>query len=64
MLFSSKKLQSKINGLEAELAVFQEIQSDLRAEMIYFSLDHHGEFLEANEQFLQSSGYSSPPLAG
>ena len=62
MLFSSKKLQTKINGLEAELAVFQEIQSDLRAEMIYFSLDHHGEFLEANEQFLQSSGYSSSEI--
>lgn len=55
-------MQTKIKGLEAELAIFQEIQSNLRAEMIYFSLDQHGKFLEANEQFLQSSGYSSSDI--
>lgn len=59
MLFSNKKLQTKIAGLEAELAIFKEIQSNLQAEMICFSLDQQGKFLDANEQFLQSSGYSS-----
>lgn len=59
MLFSNKKMQSKVESLEAELAIFKKIQSNLQEEMIYFLLDQHGRFLEANEQFLESSEYSS-----
>lgn len=64
MLFSDKKLKTQIAGLEAELAIFKEIQNNLRAEMIFFSLDQNGKFLETNEQFLQSSGYSFSDIIG
>ncbi|MBB1488375.1 methyl-accepting chemotaxis protein [Oceanospirillum sediminis] len=64
MLFRNQKLQSRIDELEEELAVFHDMQNDLQAEMLCFSLDKKGSFLTTNERFLQSSGYSLGEITG
>ncbi|WP_028299523.1 methyl-accepting chemotaxis protein [Oceanospirillum beijerinckii] len=64
MLFPNQKLQAKIKALKEELAVFREVQQDLQEEMLCFSLDKSGQFLSANERFLQSSGYRDHELVG
>lgn len=57
MLFNNKKLQSRISQLEKELAIYQQIQHDLKAEMLHFTLDRQGQFIEANSDFLNAVGY-------
>ena len=64
MLFRNKGLQSKVESLEAQLSDFHRIQDDLKTEMIYFSINQDGVFLEASEKFCISSGYSSDELLG
>jgi methyl-accepting chemotaxis protein len=57
MLFLNKKLQSKIAEMEKELDIFHSIQKDLIEEMLYFSVDQRGAFIDANLAFLNSCGY-------
>lgn len=59
MLFNGKTYRSKIAALEAELASFYEAEQDLRQEMIYFSLDEVGNFIEVGKGFSDSLGYSA-----
>jgi methyl-accepting chemotaxis protein len=59
MFFGRHKLQSRIESLEDELKAYQDIQRELRAEMIFFSLDAAGRFVEVNDHFLQSTGIPS-----
>ncbi|TDR15461.1 methyl-accepting chemotaxis sensory transducer with Pas/Pac sensor [Marinomonas communis] len=63
MLFQNKKLQSKIAEMEKELAIFHSIQKDLVEEMLYFSVDRQGVFVDANPAFLESCGYSLNELS-
>ena len=58
MLFGKKKLLEKNELLESELAVFKDMQDDLRREMDYFLLDFEGNFIETNPQFLATCGYT------
>jgi methyl-accepting chemotaxis protein len=62
MLFRNKGLHSKIQNLEEQLFVFKSIQQGLQEEMIYFSLNQDGVFLDANNLFYESSGYSADEL--
>lgn len=62
MLFGKQKLFDKIAGLESKLATFYDVQSDLKAEMCFFSLDVHGNFLDANNLFLESCKYTKEVL--
>ncbi|WP_417501210.1 methyl-accepting chemotaxis protein [Marinobacter sp.] len=64
MFFGRHKLQSRIESLEDELKAYQDIQRELRAEMIFFSLDAAGRFVEVNDHFLQSTGYTERELTG
>jgi len=57
MLFHNRKLQSRIEALEEELEAFHDMKRDLQSEMLNFSLDQRGTFLNANTLFLESSGY-------
>ncbi|SIQ98997.1 methyl-accepting chemotaxis sensory transducer with Pas/Pac sensor [Marinobacterium stanieri] len=63
MLFTRKKLRNQIKIQSVELEAFQNIQADLKAEMIYFRIDLNGKFIEANQRFLESSGYSDNELS-
>lgn len=62
MLFLNKKLQSKLNDMEKELANFYSIHSNLLEEMLYFAVDHQGNFLDANQAFLNSCGFNLEEL--
>lgn len=64
MLFRNPKLQSRIDMLEEELAIFRDAQKDLQQEMLCFSLDTQGKFLTANDHFLTSTGFSLSDLTG
>ncbi|GAA5137223.1 methyl-accepting chemotaxis protein [Thalassotalea piscium] len=57
MLFGKKKLVQKIEQLEGELAIFHDIQKDLRDELAFFLLDREGKFLEVNSLFLITCEY-------
>ncbi|WP_448246807.1 methyl-accepting chemotaxis protein [Thalassotalea agariperforans] len=57
MLFGKNKLLNKIETLEKELAIFHDIQKDLKDEMAYYALDINNNIIEVNSLFLQSSGY-------
>lgn len=57
MLFGKKKLVQKIEQLEGELAIFHDIQKDLRDELAFFLLDREGKFLEVNSLFLTTCEY-------
>ncbi|NHI00516.1 chemotaxis protein [Oceanimonas doudoroffii] len=61
-MFKSKKLQQRIDELEAELGLFHSMQQDLREEMIYFSLDQQGRLIDGNERLYESLGYSQGEL--
>ncbi|MBL1379407.1 methyl-accepting chemotaxis protein [Zobellella iuensis] len=61
-MFNNKKLQQKIDELEAELGIFHSMQQDLREEMIYFSLDQEGRLLDANDRLFESLGYGRHAL--
>ena len=58
MLFRDKKLLAKIDLLEKQLDSFHRIHDGLKKEMIYFSLNTKGEFIEVSTQFLEKLGYS------
>ncbi|MEC8483667.1 MAG: chemotaxis protein, partial [Pseudomonadota bacterium] len=58
MLFQNKQLKLKIAEMEKELAIFHSIQKDLVEEMLYFSVDRQGVFVDANPAFLESCGYN------
>ena len=62
MLYGKGKLLSKIEMLENELAVFQDIQKDLQDEMAYFSLTLNGNITEVNALFLQACQYSEKEI--
>ena len=62
MLFLNKGLHSKIKNLEAELSVYHNIQKNLQEEMVFFSISMQGVFLNANDAFYESSGYSQDEL--
>lgn len=62
MLFLNKGLHSKIKYLEAELSVYHHIQKNLQEEMVFFSISMQGVFLNANDAFYESSGYSQDEL--
>lgn len=63
MIFTNKKLKEKHAAIEAELKAFQEIQEDLKQEMLYLSLDSEGTILDINDQFLQSVGFRKSDLS-
>lgn len=58
MLFRDKKLLARIDLLEKQLDSFHHIHDGLKKEMIYFSLNTKGEFIEVSTQFLEKLGYS------
>ncbi|MGV2871992.1 methyl-accepting chemotaxis protein [Colwellia sp. E150_009] len=58
MLFRDKKLLARIDLLEKQLDSFHRIHDGLKKEMIYFSLNTKGEFIEVSTQFLEKLGYS------
>ena len=62
MLFGKSKLQTKIETLEKELAIFHDIQKDLKDEMAYYALDINNNIIEVNSLFLQSSGYDESEI--
>jgi len=64
MFFGRHKLQTRIEALETELKAYHDTQSELQAEMIFFSLDAAGRFAEVNDHFLQSTGYTERELTG
>ncbi|OYD21367.1 chemotaxis protein [Oceanimonas baumannii] len=57
-MFKSKRLQQRIDELEAELGLYQSMQQDLAEEMIYFSLDSNCMLLNANNLLFESLGYT------
>lgn len=63
MLFNGNKYRSRIEELEAELATFYDTEQDLRKEMIYFSLDDAGNFIEVSQRFTESLGYSHKDIS-
>lgn len=62
MLFGKQKVLEKVDDLESKLASFYDVQSDLKAEMCFFSLDVNGDFLDANSLFLDSTKYDKNTL--
>lgn len=64
MFFSNSKLKEKIVGLEKELSSFHETVTDLKEEMIFFSLDSNGTILEVNQLFLTACGYEKSDIVG
>ena len=63
MLFARTKLRNQLKIQSVELDAFKNIQADLKAEMIYFRIDLNGKFIEANQRFRESSGYSDNELS-
>ncbi|MDP5291109.1 methyl-accepting chemotaxis protein [Oceanimonas sp. CHS3-5] len=57
-MFNSRKLQQRIDELEAELGQYQGMQQGLMKEMIYFSLDSNGTLLDGNDLLFESLGYT------
>ncbi|TMM46401.1 PAS domain-containing methyl-accepting chemotaxis protein [Colwellia ponticola] len=57
MLFGKGKYLARIAELENELAIFHDVQKDLKEEMAYFSLDLKGTFIDVNPLFLKACGY-------
>lgn len=64
MFFSNSKLKAKIVELEKELSSFYETVTDLKEEMIFFSLDSNGTILEVNKLFLTACGYEKSDIVG
>ncbi|GHE91000.1 chemotaxis protein [Thalassotalea profundi] len=64
MLFGKGKYLAKIEVLESELAIFHDIQKDLRAELAYFSTDFNGKIIEVNALFLDACKYSEHEIKG
>lgn len=62
MLFNGRNYRARIAALETELASFYDAEQDLRKEMIYFSLNDAGNFIEISPRFTASLGYSSTEL--
>lgn len=57
MIFSKRKYLAKISQLEKELTMYQEMEGDLRKELICFSLDLDGKITDVNTRFVEVSGY-------
>ncbi|WP_417526616.1 methyl-accepting chemotaxis protein [Marinomonas shanghaiensis] len=62
MLFGNQKLLARITELENELASFQEMQADVRQEMLYLSITPDGKIIDANALFIKSSGFDKEEL--
>mgnify|MGYP000675192616 CR=1 FL=1 len=62
MFFGKKKLLEKNERLEKELAIFQEIQADLKEKMVYLELTQDGKIIDSNALFLKSCGYIESEL--
>ena len=62
MLFGNQKLLARITELENELASFQEMQADVRQEMLYLSITPDGKIIDTNALFIKSSGFDKEEL--
>jgi len=54
MFGAHKTHLKKIEMLETELAQFKQAENDLKDELLYFSVDTAGNFVDANQHFLNS----------
>ena len=59
MLFMGKKHEARIAELEAELKFYKDMEESTKREMIVFSVDASGKFLEVNDNFRSVMGFGS-----
>lgn len=57
MFFKNKALLNEIEQLKAQLQAFHHVQDDLKAEMLFISLNSGGDIIEVNQKFEQLLGY-------
>nr|WP_326498611.1 methyl-accepting chemotaxis protein [Catenovulum sp. TS8] len=57
MFFKNKALLNEIEQLKAQLQTFQQVQNDLKTEMLHIALNPNGDIIDTNQKFEQIIGY-------